>query len=178
MLYSRYHHYIVASFCSSLIIPLLLAMHYAEPTAPLSSSAHYPRHGNNPYCIKNKCFNPDTNLKSYQARGIASWYGKPFHGRSTSAGEIFNMYAYTAASTELPIPSYAKVTNTQNNKSVIVRINDRGPFVAGRLLDLSYGAAHKLGFTDSGITEVNVEWIHPAHYEKMKLQKAALLLSQ
>lgn len=117
---------------------------------------------NRPYCIKKNCYKPDTTIKSYRAKGVASWYGRPFHGRKTSNGEYYNMFSYTAASTSLPIPSYAKVTNLANKKSIIVRINDRGPFIDNRILDLSFGAAHKLGFTDQGLANVHVEWINPA----------------
>lgn len=123
---------------------------------------------NKPYCIKKKCFIPNIKIKKYKAEGIASWYGKPFHGRKTSTGERYNMFAYTAASTVLPIPSYAKVTNLSNNKSLVVRINDRGPFVKNRILDLSFGAAHKLGFDKKGTEKVLVEWIRPSSISNNK----------
>ena len=82
----------------------------------------------------------------FRQRGVASWYGKRYHGQKTSSGEVYDMYAMTAAHPTLPIPSYARVTNVTNGKSVVVRINDRGPFRGGRIIDLSYVAAHKLGF--------------------------------
>jgi rare lipoprotein A len=90
-------------------------------------------------------------------RGIASWYGKKFHGKKTATGEIFDMYALTAAHKTLPIPSYAQITNLENNKSVIVRINDRGPFVGNRLLDLSYAAAKKLDIQKDGLAKVEIK---------------------
>lgn len=93
----------------------------------------------------------------YQATGIASWYGRKFHGRKTSSGEPFDMFELTAAHTTLPIPTYARVTNLHNGRSTIVRINDRGPFHADRLIDLSYAAAVKLGFATRGTAHVRVE---------------------
>lgn len=98
-------------------------------------------------------------IAGYIKRGIASWYGPGFHGRKTANGEIYNMYAMTAAHRTLPIPSYAEVTNLKTNKSVIVRINDRGPYVGNRVLDLSYAAAKKLGI--QGVGKVEVKAITP-----------------
>ncbi len=97
--------------------------------------------------------------KDYKASGVASWYGTKFHGRLTSNGEIYNMYGMTAAHKSLPIPSYAKVTNTENGRSIVVRINDRGPFHDDRLIDLSYVGAMKLGYADKGTAKVIVEAI-------------------
>ena len=95
----------------------------------------------------------------YSEKGIASWYGKKFHGKLTSTREVYNMYNITAAHKSLPIPCYAKVTNLSNNKSLIVRINDRGPFKKGRIIDLSYAAAKKLDFIKQGTAPVLVEAI-------------------
>jgi len=95
-------------------------------------------------------------ITRYIKQGIASWYGPRFHGRKTATGEIFDMYAMTAAHKTLPIPSYAQVTNLENNRSVIVRINDRGPYVGNRLLDLSYAAAKKLGIQKEGLAKVEI----------------------
>jgi rare lipoprotein A len=95
----------------------------------------------------------------YSEKGIASWYGKKFHGKLTSIREVYNMYNITAAHKSLPIPCYAKVTNLSNNKSLIVRINDRGPFKKGRIIDLSYAAAKKLDFIKQGTARVLVEAI-------------------
>jgi rare lipoprotein A len=103
-----------------------------------------------------------TSLAPYKARGIATWYGRRYHGKQTASGERYDMYAMTAAHTTLPIPSYARVTNLANGKSVVVRINDRGPFVDGRIIDLSYTAAHKLGVLAGGNARVEVEALVPA----------------
>ncbi len=98
----------------------------------------------------------------YRERGIASWYGSKFHGRRTSSGESYDMYAMTAAHKSLPLPSYARVTNLRNDRSVIVRINDRGPFHDNRLIDLSYTAAWKLGIVGEGTGLVEVAAIDPS----------------
>lgn len=100
-------------------------------------------------------------VKGYKERGKASWYGTKFHGRRTANGEIYNMYAMSAAHKTLPLPSYAKVTNLDNGRSIIVRINDRGPFVHGRIIDLSYTAAQKLGYVNKGVARVEVEALDP-----------------
>jgi rare lipoprotein A len=99
--------------------------------------------------------------EGYKERGVASWYGPDFHARPTSSGEPYDMYAMTAAHKTVPIPAYARVTNLSNGRSVVVRINDRGPFVANRIIDLSYTAAHKLGMTQAGTALVEVEVITP-----------------
>ena len=114
-----------------------------------------------PYVVMGRSYTPMTTLKPYKARGIASWYGRRYHGKQTASGEIYDMYAMTAAHTTLPIPSYARVTNLANGKSVVVRVNDRGPFVEDRLIDLSYTAAHKLGVLAGGAARVEVESLLP-----------------
>lgn len=114
-----------------------------------------------PYVVMGRSYTPMTALQPYKARGIASWYGRRYHGKQTSSGEIYDMYAMTAAHTTLPIPSYARVTNIANGKSVVVRINDRGPFIDDRLIDLSYTAAHKLGVLAGGSAMVEVETLIP-----------------
>ena len=115
------------------------------------------RYANRPYKALGKSYTPQTVAGKYNERGIASWYGKKFHGQRTSSGEIYDMYAMTAAHPTLPLPSYARVTNPANQKSVIVRVNDRGPFLHERIIDLSFAAAYKLGIIDSGSAEVEVE---------------------
>lgn len=100
-------------------------------------------------------------IASYIKKGIASWYGPGFHGRKTANGETFNMYEMTAAHKTLPIPSYAEVKNLENNKTIVVRINDRGPYVGNRLLDLSFAAAKKLGIQGEGTGKVEVKAITP-----------------
>jgi len=114
-----------------------------------------------PYVVLGREYVPNTALKPYKARGVASWYGKKFHGLKTSNGETYDMFAMTAAHPTLALPSYVRVTNLQNGRKVIVRINDRGPFHAGRIIDLSYTAAHKLGLVGGGSGNVEVEAILP-----------------
>ena len=116
---------------------------------------------NKPYSIFGRRYVPDTSGKPYRAKGLASWYGRKFHGNSTSNGERYDMYAMTAAHPTLPIPSYVRVTRVANGKTVILRINDRGPFHSDRIIDLSYVAAHKLGILGPGSAEVTVERIMP-----------------
>ncbi len=114
-----------------------------------------------PYTVFGQTYTPMTKVGPYQARGTASWYGKRYHGQSTASGEAYDMYAMTAAHPTLPIPSYARVTNLRTGKTVVVRINDRGPFRGDRLIDLSYTAAHKLGIIGSGSDLVEVESVSP-----------------
>jgi rare lipoprotein A len=119
------------------------------------------RFANNPYSVFGEDYVPNRKLGPYRKRGLASWYGRRFHGQKTASGERYDMYAMTAAHPTLPIPSYARVTNVGNGRSVVVRINDRGPFHPGRIIDLSYTAAHKLGYTQKGSTLVDVQSIAP-----------------
>jgi rare lipoprotein A len=114
-----------------------------------------------PYVVMGQTYAPMTELQPYKARGTASWYGRRYHGKQTSSGEIYDMYSMTAAHPVLPIPSYVRVTNVTNGKSVIVRVNDRGPFIDSRLIDLSYTAAYKLGVLAGGSGIVEVESIIP-----------------
>ena len=116
---------------------------------------------NRPYKALGETYRPMANYQPYKKSGVASWYGKRFHGKKTSNGETYDMYSMTAAHTILPLPSYAKVTNPANGRSVIVRVNDRGPFKHSRIIDLSYAAAYKLGYTNKGSTLVEVEAIDP-----------------
>ena len=116
---------------------------------------------NRPYTALGKRFVPDTAPRRHRARGNASWYGKRYHGRKTSLGERYDMFKMTAAHPTLAIPGYARVTRVDTGASVIVRINDRGPFLGGRIIDLSYAAAGRLGFIKDGTAEVIVETILP-----------------
>lgn len=122
------------------------------------------------YTVMGQTFVPQTTLEEpYRQKGRASWYGRKFHGSKTANGEIYDMHQMTAAHPTLPLPSYAKVTNTANGKSVIVRVNDRGPFLRSRIIDLSYAAAFKLGYVNHGSAEVVVEKLTPeliAQYKK------------
>ena len=126
---------------------------------------------NRPYAVAGKHYVPLTAEVAFSESGLASWYGRKFHGRPTSSGEPYDMYAMTAAHKTLPIPSYARVRNPANGREVVVRINDRGPFVDGRIIDLSYTAALKLGVL-SGVVPVTLRRITLAD------MRAAELLGQ
>ena len=128
---------------------------------------------NKPYRINGKRYTPITGDKPMKETGIGSWYGKKFHGRQTSIGEIYNMYEMTAAHKTMELPSYAKVTNLENGRSVIVRVNDRGPFVDNRIIDLSYAAASKLGYVNKGTAKVRVERIRMADIKAGRVPEAA-----
>ena len=117
------------------------------------------RFANNPYQALGKDYVPLRVGTGYRERGVASWYGRRYHGQKTSSGETYDMYAMTAAHPTLPIPSYARVTNLANGRTVVVRINDRGPFLSDRLIDLSYVAAYKLGYVQAGSAQVEVETV-------------------
>ncbi|MFZ2629291.1 MAG: septal ring lytic transglycosylase RlpA family protein [Rugosibacter sp.] len=119
------------------------------------------RFANKPYSVFGQNYVPLAANTPYKAEGIASWYGRKFHGQKTSSGESYDMYGMTAAHPTLPIPSYVRVTNPRNGKSVVVRVNDRGPFHADRLIDLSWTAAYKLGYLAEGSTQVEVERLLP-----------------
>lgn len=119
------------------------------------------RYANRPYVVLGKAYEPKTRLQPHQERGVASWYGKKFHGQKTSIGERYDMFSMTAAHPTLAIPSYVRVTNVSNGKSVVVRVIDRGPFHADRVIDLSYAAAYRLGYVDNGSTVVQVDAILP-----------------
>ena len=114
---------------------------------------------NRPYKVFGKTYYPMTTLKPYTATGYATWYGKKYHGNKTSIGEVYDMYKMTAAHKTLPLPCYVKVTNLKNDKTVIVRVNDRGPFVKDRIIDLSYAAANRLEIIEKGSELVKVELI-------------------
>lgn len=125
---------------------------------------------NRPYVVFGQRYVPDTTGQAYKQRGKASWYGKKFHGNSTSIGESYDMYAMSAAHTTLPIPSYARVTSMVNGRTIVVRVNDRGPFHSDRIMDLSYVAAYKLGIIGPGSGEVVVERILPEEIRRMASQ--------
>jgi rare lipoprotein A len=121
-------------------------------------------HVGQPYTVNGKTYYPSEN-PNYREEGIASWYGPDFHGRQTANGEIFDMHSITAAHPTMPIPSYARVTNLENSRSIIVRVNDRGPYARGRIIDLSIGAANALGFYGDGLAHVRVEYVGRAPLE-------------
>ena len=114
-----------------------------------------------PYTVMGRNYVPMTVIAPYRARGVASWYGRRYHGKLTSTGETYDMYGMSAAHPTLPLPSYVRVTSVANGKSVIVRVNDRGPFIDSRLIDLSYTAAYKLGVLAGGSGLVDVELVQP-----------------
>jgi rare lipoprotein A len=135
---------------------------------PIPVVEAYSRSGNKAYVVFGKTYTPITDTSTpFKQRGIASWYGKKFHGQKTSSGELYDMYKITAAHPTLPIPSYARVTNLDNGKQIIVRINDRGPFHSSRIIDLSYTAALKLGYLGKGSSQLEVERLLPDDIEKM-----------
>lgn len=140
----------------------------ANPPANLDSAAEpvpriepLNRYTSRPYTVLGHTYTPYTQLTPYKMRGVASWYGKRYHGQKTSSGEVYDMYGLSAAHTILPLPSYVRVTNIGNGRSVVVRVNDRGPFHEDRLIDLSYAAAHRLGLIGQGSGMVEVEAIIP-----------------
>ena len=116
-----------------------------------------------PYIVLGKKYYPLTDARNYRQLGTASWYGRKFHGRRTALGEKYDMYAMTAAHTTLPLPSFVQVRNLANNKTVVVRVNDRGPFLHKRLIDLSYAAAYKLDMLKTGTANVEVTAITPGY---------------
>lgn len=129
---------------------------------------HEPRsRSGNPdsYVINGTRYHVLASNENYTERGIASWYGTKFHGQRTSSGETYNMYAMTAAHKTLPLPTYAQITNLDNDRSIVVKINDRGPFIKNRIIDLSYVAAQKLGITGKGTGYVEVKTINPGKTE-------------
>jgi len=136
------------------------------PDADVRNDPILPR-ANRPYVVFGKTYTPIPNDQPLTQRGLGTWYGKKFHGQKTSSGEIYDMYKMTAAHTTLPIPSYARVTNVSNGKSVIVRINDRGPFHSTRVIDVSYTAALKLGLLANGSTQLEVTRIMPDEIEQI-----------
>ncbi len=117
------------------------------------------RWGNRPYTVFGVNYQVKNSSRGYSARGYASWYGTKFHGRTTSSGEVYDMYQMTAAHRSLPLPTYLEVTNLHNGRTVVVKVNDRGPFHGDRILDLSYAAAGKLGFVEQGVAPVAIRAI-------------------
>lgn len=130
------------------------------------------RWANNPYTVLGLSFTPIRSVGELRQQGIASWYGRKFHGQKTSSGEVYDMFQMTAAHPTLPIPSYARVTSLKNGRSVVVRINDRGPFLKGRVIDLSFLAACRLDYAMQGSTEVEVVSLQPGDDVPMPAQTA------
>lgn len=121
------------------------------------------RFANRPYSVLGQNFAPLTRLSPYKTRGVGSWYGRKFHGQPTSSGEPYDMFKLTAAHPVLPIPSYVRVTNLENGRSIVLRVNDRGPFHKNRVIDLSYAAAYRLGYHNNGSAQVEVESVWPGN---------------
>lgn len=138
--------------------------------APKNEPLH--RFANRPYQVFGKDYVPIAALTPFRQSGIGSWYGRRFHGGRTSSGEPYDMYGMTAAHPTLPIPSYARVTNPANGRSVVVRVNDRGPFHAERIIDLSYAAAWKLGYVEAGSAYLEVETVLPGFAQSVQEAKA------
>lgn len=134
----------------------------AELLEPTPKTLPPSRQGNRTYELFGRTWEVMGDARGYSETGTASWYGEKFHGHLTSNGEIYDMYAMSAAHKTLPLPTYVRVTNLNNNKSVVVRVNDRGPFHGDRIIDLSYVAAYKLGFLANGTAPVQIEALHPA----------------
>lgn len=137
----------------------------AEPRSRYGNPVSYSVHG--------KTYHVRDSAKGYREEGLASWYGKKFHGHRTSSGETYDMYKLSAAHKTLPLPAWARVTNLDNGKSTIVRINDRGPFHPDRIIDLSWAAAIKLDIADHGTGRVRVETISPGASQNEPLQQAS-----
>ena len=134
------------------------------------------RYGNkSPYTVLGRTYQVLPSSRGYVERGLASWYGTKFHGRLTSSREPYDMYAMTAAHKTLPLPTYARVTNLENGRSIVVRVNDRGPFYDGRIIDLSYSAAIKLGIQVRGTGRVEVRAIDPSDPDASRESLAAIV---
>ena len=145
--------YFTSSLCLACIIGLLgFGFYGCSRSKPPSAPPGYPK----PYRVGKTWYQPVADAKDFRQRGIASWYGKKFHGRRTSSGEIYNMYAMTAAHKTLPLGTHVRVHNLTNGREIVVRINDRGPFVRGRIIDLSYTAAKKMNMVGPGTAKVEI----------------------
>ncbi|MBK1733305.1 septal ring lytic transglycosylase RlpA family protein [Thiococcus pfennigii] len=135
----------------------------SEPASEAASPAHQRKGGS--YVVFGKRYQIEATSEGHVEKGLASWYGGKFHGRRTASGERYDMYGYTAAHKSLPLPTYAEVTNLVNGRSILVKVNDRGPFVDGRVIDLSYAAAKELRMVDSGVAMVEVRAVDPGEVE-------------
>ena len=138
---------------------------------------HYGAVKASPYVVFGKQYQPIPDARRYQATGPASWYGTKFHGQATANGETYDLYGMTAAHKTLPLPSYVRVTNLENGKAVILRVNDRGPFYSDRIIDLSFAAAKKLGYAESGTARVKVEGIDPHEWWAQQGRAVPLVLA-
>ncbi len=148
------------------LVALVSCSSAPEVLPPYKSAAYQGPHYKlgKPYRINGRWYQPEF-VSHYQAVGVASWYGRRFHGRPTANGEVYDMHALTAAHPTLPLPSLVRVTHLQNGRSLVLRVNDRGPFVKNREIDLSQGAARALGFERQGLARVHVAWLGLARLE-------------
>ncbi len=144
-----------AALCSCLLLLACsgISPYYPPSEPPPPAPKGYPK----PYRVMGTWYQPIANARNFEQQGKASWYGEKFHGRKTSNGEIYDMYAMTAAHKTLPLGTYVRVNNLQNGRHVDVRVNDRGPFVQGRIIDLSYTAAEQIGLVGPGTAQVRIE---------------------
>lgn len=138
---------------------------------------HYGPVKASPYVVFGKQYYPIQDARRYSAVGPASWYGTKFHGQATANGETYDLYGMTAAHKTLPLPSYVRVTNLENGKTVILRVNDRGPFYSDRIIDLSFAAAKKLGYAEKGTARVKVEGIDPHEWWAQQGRPVPLVLA-
>jgi rare lipoprotein A len=145
------------AFAATAIAACSTTSAYRHQPASLPSGAGGHVKTGTPYTVNGRTYYPLASAYGYDATGIASWYGRDFHGHRTADGEWYDMHAMSAAHTTLPLPTLVRVTNLENGRQVVVRVNDRGPFVKGRLIDLSYAAAKELGFAKQGTTRVRVQ---------------------
>lgn len=136
---------------------------------------HYGPVKASPYVVLGKKYYPMQSAHAYRESGTASWYGTKFHGLKTANGETYDLYGMTAAHKTLPLPSYVKVTNLDNGKTVTLRVNDRGPFYSDRIIDLSFAAAKKLGYAEKGVARVKVEGIDPEQWWAQRGQKPPVM---
>ena len=125
------------------------------------------------YSVFDQAYKVMDSAVDYEDWGVASWYGKKFHGRETSSGEVYDMHAYTAAHKSLPLPTFVRVTRLDSDESIIVKVNDRGPFVGDRIIDLSYAAATSLGMLDTGKVEVHIEALSSHHVDNRAVTQAS-----
>lgn len=147
--------------------PPLTVVDVANKPLPIPKNEPRIKRGNvSPYTVFGVTYEVMPSAAGYQEVGTASWYGRKFHGRLTSSGEVYDMFEFTAAHKTLPIPSYVQVTNLANQERIVVRVNDRGPFAEGRIIDLSWAAAQRLGFADKGTARV--ELVMLAHPDAVK----------
>ena len=152
-----------------LVLLVAIVMVGGCASTPPSGTGSSPKTGTfKPYKIQGKTYHPLAHARGFSQRGLASWYGRKFHGRKTASGEVYNMYAMTAAHKTLPMDTWVEVTNLDNGRNIIIRINDRGPFVRNRIIDLSYTGAKKLGILGPGTAPVRVVALGKSSGKKKK----------